>query len=440
MFNKLSALFLIGSISLFLGGCTVAGYTFTLPNIPFLNTLFPQSTNSKNEAELTYWSLFEPYSVYETSIVDYQNKNPHIKINFEQRAIENLDTYKDSLLANLKSGESVPDIIRIHASWIGDFKDYLEPAPTSIISVEKYNSSFYKPASEVSILENKIYAIPLQYDSLSLLYNKDIFVQKNVTPPSTWADFTSLAADLTVVANNKIVTAGAAVGSAENVAHFSDIIGLFVNQTELKLPDDIDSDLMSQIILFYTNFITAEPVWDRQFAYSPLAFSQGKVAMIFAPSWQLLNILALNPNINVGVAPVPQNIADNTLTTGSYPNFWVEAVPKKSKNTGASWEFLTYLASPEVQQEAFNSAQLQRAFGEPYSDTSLQASLWANPYLGAFYTNADNGRILKITDLSGNGNYVNVFKTVIEGVLNGGNVTELLKTAKQEYIRLESTN
>ena len=440
MFKKLSALFLIGTISLFLGGCTFAGYTITLPNIPFLSSLFTKSSNSKTEAEITYWSLFEPYSVYETSIVDYQNKNPHIKVNFEQRAVESLDTYKDSLLATLKLGKSVPDIIRIHASWVEDFKDYLEPAPTKIITVENFNSRFYKPASDIAILDNKIYAIPLHYDSLALLYNKDIFVQKNATPPSTWSDFSNLAGELTVVKNNKIVTAGAAIGSAENVAHFSDILGLLINQTELSLPDDIDSDLMSQIVVFYTNFITARPVWDREFAYSPLAFSQGKVAMMFAPSWQLLNILALNPNLNIGVAPVPQNVADSSLTTGSFPNFWVEAVPKKSKNTEASWEFLSYLASSEVQQETFNSAQLQRAFGEPYSDASLQESMAANPYLGAFYTNASNGKILKITDLSGNSNYVNVFKTVIEGVLNGGNVNDLLKTAKQEYTRLENTN
>lgn len=443
MTKKISAIIFVFVTSLFLGGCTVLGYSFNSPDfskIPVVGSLFGNKDSSSENANLTYWSLFEPYSVYETSIIDYQNKNKNVKVSFEQRAVDNLDTYKDSLLEKLKNGETVPDIIRIHATWVSDFMPYIEPAPTNVITVDKFSSTFYKPASDVSVINGKIYAIPLQYDALALIYNKDIFSQKNVTPPATWTDLTTLASNLTVSQNNKIIVSGAALGSAENVAHFSDIIGLLINQSEISLPEDFESDQMKQIIDYYTNFVKSQKVWDREFAYSPLSFAQGKVAMMFAPSWQLLNILASNPNINIGVAPVPQAVGNGTLTTSSYPNFWVEVVNKKSKNKEAAWKFIAYLATPEQQQEVFNSAQLKRAFGEPYSDSTLQASLSSNPYLGPFYTHADNGRILKITDVSGNTPYVKVIKNVVEGVLNGQNIDELLSTAKQEYIRLEGKN
>ena len=74
---------------------------------------------------------------------------------------------------------------------------YIEPAPTNVITVDKFSSTFYKPASDVSVINGKIYAIPLQYDALALIYNKDIFSQKCNTP-ATWTDLTTLASNLTV--------------------------------------------------------------------------------------------------------------------------------------------------------------------------------------------------------------------------------------------------
>ena len=42
-----------------------------------------------------------------------------------------------------------------------------------------------------------------------------------------------------------------------------------------------------------------------------------------------------------------------------------------------------------------------------------------------------------IVDRAGNKNYSDIFKNVVEGVLNGGDLDTLLQTASQEYTRLE---
>lgn len=432
---------LVLTTSLFLGGCTILGRDISVDfsNVPLVGQYLPGSQQKdEGPVNLSYWSLFEPYQVYESVIVDYQNQNSNVTVDFEQRVYGDLDSYKDSLLAKLQTGETTPDIMRIHITWVEDFLPYLANAPSQTITASDFEQRFYKPAYDELVVAGEVYGVPLMYDSLALVFNKSIFASKNAVPPSSWSDFSDLALQLTEVSGGNLVTAGAAVGSADNVAHFSDILGLLINQSELVLPDDIDSERMSAIITFYTNFVTQQQVWDRNFAYSPLSFAQGRVGMIFAPSWQLLNIIENNPDLDIGVAPVPQLVAENDLTTKSYPNFWVEVVNKNSTNPQAAWQFLQFLSSPAQLQASYANADAIRAFGEPYPDVSLQDDLVTNPFLKPYYSYPDNGEVLKITDLSGNTPYTNIFKTVVEGVLNGEDVDELLLTAKQEYIRLQS--
>ncbi len=41
---------------------------------------------SKKEVVLTYWGLWEPASVIETVIIEYQKKHPNVKINYSQES------------------------------------------------------------------------------------------------------------------------------------------------------------------------------------------------------------------------------------------------------------------------------------------------------------------------------------------------------------------
>lgn len=421
----------------------VANPIVNLANVPVIGRFLGSGggEDPNKEATLTYWSLFEPFEVYEPLFIEYKNQNPNITVNYEEKVFSDLNVYKDSLLAKLINGEQTPDIVRIHVTWVDEFAPYLQPAPSSVFIQSDFSNSFYNPATDNVVFRNEVYAVPLMYDSLALLYNKDIFDESGATPPTTWSDFASLAGDLTKSSGaSNIVVSGAAIGSADNIAHFSDILGLLMNQSNISLPEDMQSDAMKDVIVFYTNFVNEQRVWDRSFAYSPLSFAQGNVAMMFAPSWQLLNIIEENPNLNVGVVPVPQVVDAGSLTANSYPNFWVEAVNKNSDNKTASWKLISWMSEEEQLLRAFDEASKRRAFGEPYSRVALQSELVSHPYLSPFLSNADNGQVRQTTDAAGNDAYVAILKTVVEGVLDGGDIDELLATAKKEYERLDALN
>ncbi|PIR43484.1 hypothetical protein COV24_02455 [candidate division WWE3 bacterium CG10_big_fil_rev_8_21_14_0_10_32_10] len=437
MRTKILSLLSILSLSFFIAGCTIPGTSINIP-IPFLDKSTPTPV-SNEPVTLNYWSLFESYEVYQPLIEEYQKDHPNVKINYEEKVFDNLDAYKDTLLSKMKLKDAdSPDILRINSTWVSSFSPYLSPSTTDVFTPSDIQSNFYSTVSSTSVVNNKVYAVPLMFDSLALFYNKDIFEQANASPPKSWSDFADLAALLTKGSGSTITQSGAAFGSAGNVAHFSDVLGLLMNQSDIELPRDINSSAMKEIISFYTSFVTNAKVWDPNLPYSPVSFAQGKTAMMFGPSWELLDILENNPNLNVGVAPVPQVVSEDSLTDDNFSTYWVESVNANSKHSKEAWEFLKWLSAEDQLRSAFNNASNQRLFGQPYPRVSMQNELVSNPFLSPFYVNADKARTLKIADMSGNSNYVNIFKTVVEGVINGGDLDQLLQTASQEYSRLDS--
>ena len=440
MYKKVLSIFLTLILGLFLAGCTIPGTDINVP-IPYLDDLLNGTDISvpvNKEVTITYWSLFEPFELYQPLILQYEQENPGVKIVFEQKVFDDLDVYKDTLLSKLQLKETTPDIVRIHSSWVPKFSDSLSPAPEDVVSAASVQSDYYSTVTETSVLNGRVYSLPLMFDSLALFYNKDAFDSGSLSPPATWSEFADLSISLTQGSGSNITRAGAAFGSADNVAHFSDILGLMMNQSDVELPRDMNSDAMKEIIVFYTNFVTQMKVWDTSQVYSPLSFSQGRTAMMFGPSWQLLNILENNPNLNVGVAPVPQVVSENSLTDDNFASYWVEAVNVNSENSKEAWKFIKWLSQPEQLRSTFNQAANTRAFGEPYPRVSMQSELASNVFLAPFYVNADRAKARKFADLSGNSNYVEILKNVVEGVINGGDVGTLLQTAEQEYNRLDS--
>lgn len=331
---------------------------------------------------LNYWGLWEPSSVMQAVISDYEADNPHIKINYSMQSPKN---YRSRFLAAAAQANS-PDIVRIHNTWLPMLKNDLSPAPDSILTVSDL-SSYYPIVQKNFVSGGKIYALPLEIDGLALIYNADIFEEAGATPPSDWNTLRKLAFDLTKTnAETKIIErAGVALGTTGNVEHWSDILGLLILQNSGN-PGKPSETAVQDAITFYTIISTQDKSWDASQPSSVYAFATGTVAMIIAPSWQVSEIKAINPNLNFKVAPAP------VLPSTSYAwaSYWAEAVPLASKNSQEAWKFIKYLSSPEVLQKMYAGASQIRALGEPYPLTSMSSTLASDPLAAPFVTQGPN--------------------------------------------------
>ncbi len=316
----------------------------------------------------------------------------------------------------------------------------------ALLPIEIIKEEDYYPVVAANLKTgNDFYGVPLMIDSLALFVNDDIFRAAGKTPPATWEEFQKVALELTVRdERGKIQTAGAALGIANNIDHWSDILGLMMFQNGVdmsKVDNTIGADgrnLGVDALTFYTLFSRVYKVWDETLPPSTLSFAGGKLAMYFGPSWRILNIKEANPDLNFRVLPVPQLPGTNV----AWANFWVEGVWDKSENKSQAIEFLKYLSSKEVLEQLYQAESQLRLFGELYPRQDMAELLSANPLLAPFLSQAPNAQswylCSRTYDNGINDRMIKYFEDAVNNVNQGGSVQQALTTAAQGVTQLLS--
>lgn len=333
---------------------------------------------------LTYWGLWEDSPQMQPIISDFEQNHPNIKINYSR---EDIKDYRDRLITRSTNGNG-PDIFRFHNSWTSQILDFLLPLPSLVISKEDFSKNYYPVAKSDLIKNGAIYGIPLQMDTLNLYVNKELFQSAGLKPPTSWIEFGNDSRQLTVKdENNNIKTAGAAMGTFDNITHAPDIISMLFAQNGVNLKDiSTTSQAASDALNFYSSFaFPSSNVWDNKLDPSIRMFASGSLAMYFGYSWDFFTIKSINPNLSFDIVPVP-SLPGQNATVASY---WVEGVSSRSKHQKEALLFMKYLAQKEVAQKLFAEESKTRNFGEPYARVDLADSL-KNSIIYPFVANAPN--------------------------------------------------
>ena len=268
--------------------------------------------------------------------------------------------------------------------------DNLLPLSSDAINKADFIKWFYPVAQKDLIRNGAIYGIPLEIDTLVLYINTNIFKSAGVSAPDNWVDFINYARSLTVIdENGKIKTAGAALGTFNNITHAPDIISLLFVQSGVDLNNIAQSNqAAAEALDFYTSFALSRgsKTWDSDLDGSILAFGKENLAMYFGYSWDFFTIKAINPNLAFEIHPVPHLPNQNT-TIASY---WAEGVSVKSKHQKEALLFIKFLAKKETAQRFFTEASKTRAFGEPYARVDLADILKNNSIVYPFVSQGND--------------------------------------------------
>jgi multiple sugar transport system substrate-binding protein len=429
--------FLNKKLLIFLGVAVVI-----LVLVLILSSVFNKNTTSKESSTgnnsstttspvtLTYWGLWEDSQIIEEIIADYEASNPQVKIDYRKQTATD---YRERLQQAISSGNG-PDIFRYHSTWVPMLGSSLATFPSSVMTASEFKTTFYPVAAEQLQYNGQFVGVPLMYDGLALLYNKDMLKTADIQVPTTWAELKDAANKLTVPtavgerSDENITQAGLAIGNAGNVDNFSDILALLILQNGGN-PAKADTKYVSDALTFYTNFVTQDRVWSSKLPNSTVAFARGEVAMIFAPSWRIHDIKNLNPNLDFGVAQVPQLDSANPVT---WATFWAEGVNVKSKNQTEAWKFLKYLSSQEVLRKFYASASKQRNFGEIYPRQDMASELQSDPYVSAYLADAPYAKSWYLTSFTHDNGLddqaISYYENAVTAVLSGKSVAEATKT------------
>ncbi|MCX8008790.1 MAG: extracellular solute-binding protein [Patescibacteria group bacterium] len=343
---------------------------------------------------IQYWGLWENQEIIAPVIAEFEANNPNISVRYIK---QNHRQYRERLQAAINRGDG-PDVFRFHATWVPMLKNEIEPIPPDVMSPSEFTSKFYKVASNDLLGGSTLWGIPIMIEGLGLFINDDLFATAGVAPPQTYEEFIQIVPKLTVRDGNTIVTSATALGTTNNVEHFSDILALMIMQNGGKLSNPVGKEA-EEALLFYKKFSTpSDPLytWNSFLDNSISAFANGRVAMIFAPSWRVFDIKALNPSLRFRVEPVPQ-LPGNPVTWASY---WVEGVSSQSKYKKQAMKFLKYLTSKDAVVRLYTEASKQRLFGEPYALVELSNSLENDLFVGAYIKQAPNARSFPLASLT----------------------------------------
>lgn len=230
----------------------------------------------------------------------------------------------------------------------------------------------------------KLYAVPANYATLSLYYNKKMFKDAGIAaPPKTVAEFQADAKKLTkgskqyglVLADNQTIQMWPILQWLEGGdivdAKSCSVLQTPQNQAALKTWSDmVVNDKISPVGLTG--------------AEADSLFSAGKAAMEMNGPWAAPGYKSAG--IDLGVAPIPAGKDGQSVTLGSTAPL---AISAKTKYPDQAQQFLAYWTSKTAQQKF----SLATGFPTLRTDLASDPSLKANEIISTFTEQVPNARL-----------------------------------------------
>lgn len=282
--------------------------------------------------------------------VEYEKSHPGIKLDI--RTVGGGSDYGASLRAKFASGEE-PDIFNIGGyNEMEMWQEYLED-----LSDEPWVQDMKELAKEPMTKDGKLYGQPMNLEGYGFIYNKELFEKAGIDQlPTTLPELEEAA--------QKLESAG--ITPFANGYQESFVLGnhnvnvAFANQED---PGAFIQGLSGGTETFANNEVFAQwlDLLDLTLKYSnrnPLTtdyntqvtmFASGEAAMMQQGNWTQVQIDGINPDIDMGILPMPINEVSNDKLFVGVPNNWV--VNRNSEVKEEAKEFLNWLVTSDTGKE-----------------------------------------------------------------------------------------
>lgn len=426
---------------------------------------------------LEYWGVEDHESALQLIVEEYQKTHPHVAINYTKF---DEDDYEKKLLEALAENKG-PDIFSIPARDMRLQRNKIAPLPkeltirqlneegipteitSSTLSLRKLQNDYFDLVAQRVVMEEEqrfneqgaaiprekyIFGLPFSLDTLALYYNKDLLEAAGITEPAkTWGevrDHVLLLTDRSEQAANYYVRqSGAALGTADNVLYYSDILAALMMQNgALIFDEEATTPLFAQVppgssagvppaidaADFYTSFaspIRDQYTWNDDLPDSLDAFTQGRVAYFFGYAGDYDVIKERSPKLVFDVSAMPQVAGNRVVNVAKYR---IQTVSAKSQQQEYAWDFLQFAVRLD------NNERYLSEYKRPTAMRALLVNQRGDERLDVFAS-----QVLTARDWFPGYDYEkmeDVFKTLIQGLLEGRfvNVEEGLQLAALEAL------
>ena len=328
------------------------------------------SSKASGKTEISYaiWDSGQEPGI--RKIADkFEEKNPDIKINIQ---VVDWDNYWTMLEAGATGG-SLPDTFWMHSNEIYRYgsNEMLLPLDDYLAkSKEAKLENFPDGLNEIYNIKGKQYAVPKDFDTIGLWYNKKMFDEAGIPyPDDTW-DWNKLKE----VAKKLTKSDGSQYGFGAGLSNQEGYYNFIYQNGGTVITDDMksgyDDPKTIEALDYYFSFVKEKlsPALtvDKERAE---AFQNGQVAMSVFGSWNLSGFSAndyIRENADVAVLPKGPDGTRATIFNGLG-----NAIAANTKNPDAAWKWVEYLSSKEAQE-------MQASLGVAISAYKGTADTWVN--------------------------------------------------------------
>ncbi len=289
----------------------------------------------------------------------FMEENPGIKVVYEGMPG---GQYKEFLKARFAANDAA-DVILIHPG-LSDAIAYGKAGYLQDLSSEPWISNFTDSALTATSAEGKVYAIPNDITVLGVYYNEQVFKDLGLEIPKHWDAF--------VAAAEKIKQSGMLPISIGNNDGWMTLAALFTMAPGLVNANhpNFDADLNEGTATFKEGWLEMVNNWfslDTAGYLTPKstgvnldqaqqAFATGQAAMYIDGNWSLPAIQAANPDLKVGMFPMPSNKEGSDVIASAAVGTTF-AINKNTKVLDAAKKYLEFWSNKDNQKTWAKSQQ-----------------------------------------------------------------------------------
>lgn len=336
-----------------------------------------------------------------------------------------------------------PDLIIITQDNFWKNRTKLLPVSYESVGARDFKEAFVEEG-ELFLTSEGIYALPLAIDPLVLYYNRDILTFVGEAKPiGYWDEIYSLTQKLTVRDGAGNITRSAiALGETRNIANYKEIMSLLLLQAGNKVmvpgfnSDELRSALNDRTgsavssgeaaLNFYTQFSNPSKAyysWNRSLPEALDRFTSGDSAYYLGFASELTKLRNKNPNLNLGLALVPQSRVSGKRVT--YGKVYGVAITRGARNYQGALRAATILVSKQLAGPLSEKLALPPARRDLLSQKRTD-NIWPVFYEAALQS---RGWLDPENAISGS-----IFKEMIDSVTSGRARTSEALTAAAERL------
>lgn len=292
-----------------------------------------------------------PQKGYQAIVDKFNEENPDIKI--EMNTVPDAGTVLTSRIA---SGD-IPVIFSDYPTQ-QQFKQKVANGYVQDLSDQEFLSNVEDSAMEMSRQEDgKDYALPYSRNYMGVYYNQEIFDEYGLEIPETWDEFTALCDTLQ---SNGITPIGIMGKDPGRVGHGFQCMTVAwdpegieaIEKTvagETKLEEDEGFRQIAEKTVKLLSYCNEDVIgladttcWEN--------FANGQYAMCITGSYARGTLLIANPDLKMGVFPLPNDTKETTNTLAGIDAAICVSAKASDEEKEAAYKFLAYLAETENAQ------------------------------------------------------------------------------------------